>query len=892
MLRRRWLRWTILAVALLFAGSELFSRLLQTNAARRYLTARLQASFGRPVDVAGFDFSLLDGPRIEVLGISVAEDPRFGSEYFLRAEKLTAGPRWSALFAGKFEFGTLSFTRPSLNVVRAANGGWNLEGWLPQTASSASGRASSSGLPFHLTRIEVDSGRVNFRQGNSVRPFALFDVTGYIQQARPGRWDLAFEAEPMHVGVGQPQTGRLRLSGSIGGTTTRLQPAQLELAWWGVSFQDALRLIRGQDYGVRGSLSADLTANVAGISAAGANAVGPPAPALWNVSGSLWFSGAHRWDLPSRSSDPPLDLSFSASWKEGERRIALPSVRVLAPSSNMSASAVLDWTRGMHPHIEVSSSEIEMADVLAWYRAFRAGVADDLIARGFVRASATLDGWPPHLVRASFSSDGGNLSAGPQSRMLMWGPWSTKSTRGTTSFGPISVQFASPKGNPSGYQAAPLNVQFDLLPQSGIITTFDAAEVKRGRARGPSPIWPFMATLEGSAGRVEDWLWFLREVGHATAPDWSADGIVALHLKAQGTLRPIVANWQGSADIRAFNLQMAYLNQPLHFLKASYNLNSGSRKLTLTSVEGLGANWDGTISKNSQADDWHFDLVADHLDAATLDRWLGPQGRPDFLNRLYGGVSAVGGEAGVAVPLVASGHLRVGQFTFGSLQMNRIEADASISGRKIVLEHAKANFFGGSAEGNFTATLAQSPVYEVHAQFQHVNLAPLTGQLPTLADRISGVAAGRIALHANGLGREALLSSLEGEGSLSVRNAELRGFGLGSISPDVGIEDDAHFPEVDARFHLSSRKIAATPLRLRGSGGSFLATGSVDFNGVMDFRVASLRGTAASREVIFQAPGGYRLTGTLTEPQISPFDVSTTVATDPPSRGQSKSVRP
>jgi len=91
MLRKRWFRWAVISAAILLLASEGFSLLLRTAASRRYLTARLESSFGRPVEVRAFSFSLLDGPRIEAFDVSVAEDPRFGQEYFLRAEQLTAG---------------------------------------------------------------------------------------------------------------------------------------------------------------------------------------------------------------------------------------------------------------------------------------------------------------------------------------------------------------------------------------------------------------------------------------------------------------------------------------------------------------------------------------------------------------------------------------------------------------------------------------------------------------------------------------------------------------------------------------------------------------------------------------------------------------------------------
>jgi hypothetical protein len=893
MRRKRWLRWALLLVVVLFGGSEAFSRLLQTNAARRYLTGRLQSSFGRPVEVGGFDFSILDGPRIEILGVSVAEDPRFGNEYFLRAEKLTAGPRWSALLTGKFEFGTLSFTRPSLNLVRQPDDRWNLEGWLPPATSPKRGPSSSPGLPFHLARIEVDSGRVNFKQGNDVRPFALVDVTGYVQQEGPGRWSLDLEAEPMHAGFGKPQTGMLRVRGTIGGTTSRLQPAQLEMSWWGASLEDALRLIDGHDHGVRGSLAADLTAHVEGISAAGARAVGPPAPAQWDVTGTVWLGDAHRWDLPALTNAPRVNVSFAASWRQGERRVAFPKIQIVSPGSTAQGSAALDWNHGVQPHFELSSAEIGMSDLLSWYRAFRAGVDDDLAAQGSLRASGVLDGWPPRLINFSASSAGGNLSAGAGQRTLRWMPWQTTRLRNAVSSGPVAIQFVSSASNASASPLAPLTVQFDLLSSPEGFSSQPQRDDAFAAAppHAPANHWAFRATLDGSAGRVEDWAWLLQEVGHPTTQMWSAEGMLAVHLKARGTLSPLAADWQGTVEARALRLQFAFLNQPLRFAQATYALSPAGRKLTLVSAEGLDATWSGTISRNAAGGDWQFDLTADRLDAAALDRWLGPRARPGFLARYFGPASDSGEEDEPPVPFKARGRLRAAQFTLGSLQLTELDADAEIAGRKIELPHAKADFFGGSVQGEFTASLADGPDYELHARFQRVNLSALAETVPALTGRLSGVVSGQLALRAKGVGHDALLTSLAGEGSLTARNAELQGFGFGSLSPILTADTDARYPEVEANFRIASRKVAATPLRLGRSGeGSSLATGTVDFNGVMELRVSPSQKGTAPEEAIAGGARSYRLFGTLADPEVGPLETAAAAASTP--RGGLKSARP
>jgi AsmA protein len=160
---RMWLRRLAGLLVLLIALSYAFSFALRLGRAHRYLERRLSAAFGRPVEVGRFSVSLITGPRLEAERVTVGEDPAFGYEYFLRAERLAAGLRWGQLLRGRFEFGTLSFTRPSLNLVRDTDGRWNIERWLPSRTSGPSqlGAASAG----RLYRIDFDTGRINLKYG-------------------------------------------------------------------------------------------------------------------------------------------------------------------------------------------------------------------------------------------------------------------------------------------------------------------------------------------------------------------------------------------------------------------------------------------------------------------------------------------------------------------------------------------------------------------------------------------------------------------------------------------------------------------------------------------------------------------------------------------------------
>ena len=104
---RKWWKLALTVMALLVAMQIGVSLLVRTHRMHAYLTAQLERTFGRPVEVGHFAVQLLPAPRLDAQQVSVGEDPAFGNEYFLRADNLSAGLRWAGLLRGHFEFGTL-----------------------------------------------------------------------------------------------------------------------------------------------------------------------------------------------------------------------------------------------------------------------------------------------------------------------------------------------------------------------------------------------------------------------------------------------------------------------------------------------------------------------------------------------------------------------------------------------------------------------------------------------------------------------------------------------------------------------------------------------------------------------------------------------------------------
>ena len=155
-----------------------------------------------------------------------------------------AGLRWMRLLRGHFEFGTMSLGKPSLILVRNAEGNWNLERWLPQAKSNPAQNPREYGPPSpvapvnHLERIEFDDGRINFKTEEDKQLFAFTNVSGSVEQVSPGRWQLQLEAQPWRSGVSLQSAGTITVRGDIAGTSARLQPAGITLHWSEASLAD------------------------------------------------------------------------------------------------------------------------------------------------------------------------------------------------------------------------------------------------------------------------------------------------------------------------------------------------------------------------------------------------------------------------------------------------------------------------------------------------------------------------------------------------------------------------------------------------------------------------------------------------------------------------------
>jgi len=870
MTKRKWLRVVLTGGVLLFAASFGFSRVLRASAARRYLIAHLAASFGRPVDVSWFDFSLLDGARIEAHFVSVSDDPHFGNEYFLRSDTLTAGLGWRALLSGRFEFGSVSLSRPSLNLARDADGHWNIERWLPPASPPgarpgfvgpvAPSRDVRAARPY---RIDVDGGRINFKQGDNKSPFALVDVSGSVEQNGAGRWQLDLEARPMRAGVELQDIGTLRLRGSIAGTTARLQPAQLNLTWRAASLADALRLVRQNDYGMRGLLAVDLDARVGPAESSPARGADSGA-AQWSISAAARLTGMHGWRLPERDTDPAANLSVEMNWRLGQARAEIRKLLLEMPASHVQGTGELDWAHGLHPQLNIASSTLALGDVLSWYRALQPDVAPDLRADCALGLDLQFGGWPLQLQQGALSSAGGTLTEKSLPAPLRIGAVNASVSRGGIDIAPTQISFVPiPAGNASA------EAQAGSEPQNSFVLRGSIFPQANGALHWPLD-WNF--SIEGATPRVQDWLALSSALAQPMNSGWTAAGGLAVKMRGVHRAESPAVPWLGTMDFLGLALSPDYVNQPVRLPKAHVEFAALQRTITLSAAEAFGAVWHGSIARKYSDKQWAFDLSADHLDAAEMDRWLGPRARPGFLARFTGADSAAAAAIPVAdavvTRLAARGRLRASAIDVPPMHIEQFDGQAELAGRAVRIRNAQADFFGGKISGSFDAQLLPNPSYEFEGRFDRVDFAQLGRAVPFLNSRIGGNALATLSLSAHGIGRQDLVGSMQGQGTLNGRNVELRGLDLSSVFPgdNPNAAPDV-FASLQGKYRIQAGGIDLADFVMDNSRGRLEAEGRIDFSHALNIRVHPSIFQAATAPAS-ASPPSFLLAGTIESPKL------------------------
>ncbi len=534
------------------------------------------------------------------------------------------------------------------------------------------------------------------------------------------------------------------------------------------------------------------------------------------------------------------------------------------PSSRLHGAGDLDWGHGFHPQFHVESSSLGLSDVLSWYRALYPGVAENLRAQGAFGVDVTFGGWPIELQQGAIASVGATLSGTSLPAPLQIGALNASVARGGLDFAPTEVSFSSLPSEDANVAAASTDDSSSTFVLRGSI--FPEAN---GSFR-----WPlnWNLSIEGATPRIQDWLVLSETLAQAVNKGWTAAG--GLTVKMRGTRKTELpaAAWFGTIDFHGLTVSPERLNRPLRFPRTHIEFTPPQRTITLSAAEALGTTWSGTITRQNSDGQWTFDLSADRLDTAELDRWLGPRARPGFLARFtsLGNTPPSPEGESVMTQLVARGKLHVGEIIMAPMRLGQFDGEAELEGRTIRIRKAQADFFGGKVAGTFDARLFADPTYAFQGRFDRVNLSQLGHSVAFLSNRIGGTASGTLSITAHGICRDNLIASMEGNGTLSAKNAQLPGIDFSGLFP--GSEEESPpggFIGIQGAFRVHATGIDLSNFVLDDPRGRVQADGRIDFSHTLNLRIhPSILQAATSPAAV--SPLSFLLTGTIENPKLAP----------------------
>jgi hypothetical protein len=391
--RRRQSVMMALALVLVLLLLAITPPLLNVSRYQRRIVASMSESLGRPVHLDNVTLHLLPVPGFTLQNFVVSEDPAFGNEPTIRANEVTATLRLSSLWQQRVEFSSVKFEDPSVNLVRSADGRWNLEGVLLHAshvdiAPTAQQRA---GTAPRFPYIEATGGRINLKLGNEKMPFSLTDADFALWLPSPQVWRVRLEGKPMRTDSNIGDPGTLRVEGSLE-RAARMQdvPVDLHARWYDAPLGEASKLVSGNDRGWRGTLHADVWLQ------------GPLGSAALKTKTTI--VDLRRADfVPARSLDESMNCASNAD---------LPAVQLTNLACTMPiedaapielAVPQMDLTAPQDAQATLQAQKLPLEWVFDWMRLFFARIPPEPNVQGTVDADLV------HLPQAPVTNWNGTV---------------------------------------------------------------------------------------------------------------------------------------------------------------------------------------------------------------------------------------------------------------------------------------------------------------------------------------------------------------------------------------------------------------------------------------------------------------------------------------------------
>jgi uncharacterized protein involved in outer membrane biogenesis len=200
----------------------------------------------------------------------------------------------------------------------------------------------------------------------------------------------------------------------------------------------------------------------------------------------------------------------------------------------------------------------------------------------------------------------------------------------------------------------------------------------------------------------------------------------------------------------------------------------------------------------------------------------------------------------------ATGKLTASRVLMGKLVANRVSTNVDLDKGRLRLSDLHADVLGGKHVGEWQANFtAKTPEYNGGGRVERIDLDQLSKSMDD--DWIAGSATANYRLKMAGLNANELFASATSTLKIDVRDGLLRHLALGEeMGPTQMHRLAASLFLHDGQFEIQEGK-------LETSAGSYQISGTASLTRSLNLKLTREKGT------------GFNITGTLTEPRVSPI---------------------
>jgi len=830
--KRRWATAAVI-VLLLFLLRPGASRL------KSRIIVSISSAVGRPVDVGSVQIRLLPRPGFDLENLVVYDDADYGAEPILRAGEVTAALRLTSLVRGRLEIARLDMTDPSLNLVRAPNGHWNLETLVERTAHlplAPTAKAKLERRPA-FPYIEGTSGRINFMDGREKKPYTLTNADFSLWQDAEDAWGVRLKAQPVRTDLNLNDTGILRVDGTWQRASgLRDTPLNFSIEWDRPQLGQLTKLISGIDQGWRGGVHLDV--KLSGT------------PAKLGVTSDSSIQDFRRYDITNGDA-LGLAAHCEAQYSSVDRVFSEIACNAPVGGGLISLKGSVGLPGRHDYNLVLNAERVPATALLALIRRAKKNLPDDLVAQGTLRGNITLERNEAlstrrfegrgEIEKFSLASATNNAEIAPETIPF------TLSDRFSSRFAATSRMFHK-KFPGMTFPQGPLVVLGPFSPQVGKLTAGGwidragyemllAGDSEIGKTLVAARLIGMPALQTAATGDAQSDLQM-----RGSWPAWGGG--------SQNFSEPHVV---GTIKLKNVRVPLRGTEAPAEVLSAEMQLLPDSVRVEKVSAKAANSAWTGSLEMPRGCGTpaqctIHFNIKTNQVALADLNAWARPRPKERPWYRVL--------ESNAAPPsffssLRALGRITAERLLIHNLAATHVAANVSLNNGSLKLADLSADFLGGKYRGDWQTDFHVKPeISSGSGTFSGVSLAYLAQGMKD--PWIAGTASGTYELTSKAASAADFWQAAEGSLRFQARNGTLLHISLEDQRPLT-------FASFSGVARLRAREIEIKDATLDGNDGTFQVSGTASNKRELQMKLARR---------VNGPPQTFAISGTLADPHV------------------------